>query len=441
MRHDRVGARLVVLFVAGLVLTACGTAGRGPGQVVVARGDVARADVPRSNAAVPIDRVVDGMLAFGHDLIATTDASSRNTVLSPLSIELAFAMARVGAGGTTAAQIDRVLHLPAQDRDAAFNALTRNLITTNSPPPSPATPAARSQGGPPAAPVVAIANALFVQSGLRVGQPFLHTLAADYGEELRSVDFSSGDGAKAVNDWVRRQTADRIQRLFDSLDPATQLVIANAVYLKADWANPFAERTTTDEPFLRADGSTIVAPTMHQEGSYRYAEAPGWQAVELPYAGGDLVMRVLVPSGPGNPADLLTPTTMTEVSHGLHAERVSLALPRWDFGTVVDLVGALGRLGLRAPFADDADFSGISPDLPISGAVHRANITVDEWGTEAAAVTGLAFRASALPAGPAITVTADHPFAFAVLDRSSGAPLFIGTVADPSAARPHPPAG
>jgi serpin B len=64
-------------------------------------------------------------------------------------------------------------------------------------------------------------------------------------------------------------------------------------------------------------------------------------------------------------------------------------------------------------------------------AVHRANITVDEWGTEAAAVTGLAFPSS-LPPPPDVTIRADHPFAFAIVDTNTGTPLFIGHVADPT---------
>ena len=65
-------------------------------------------------------------------------------------------------------------------------------------------------------------------------------------------------------------------------------------------------------------------------------------------------------------------------------------------------------------------------------ALHRANITVDESGTEAAAVTALVVDAAG--AGPAsVTVRADHPFAFAIVHQATAAPLFLGQVADPAA--------
>jgi serine protease inhibitor len=66
--------------------------------------------------------------------------------------------------------------------------------------------------------------------------------------------------------------------------------------------------------------------------------------------------------------------------------------------------------------------------------VHRATIIVDESGAEAAAVTGLAFPESAGGPQPDVTVRADHPFAFEIVDTTTGVPLFVGHVADPTAA-------
>jgi serpin B len=279
--------------------------------------------------------------------------------------------------------------------------------------------------------MVAVANGLFAQAGLPVGREFLHTLAAQYGAGVRTVDFGSAQATETINAWVRTQTADRIRRLFDSLDPATRLVLANAVYLKADWARPFAEYPTTKEAFTRADGSTVRVPTMHLQATLRYAAGPGWQAVELPYAGGELAMWVLLPTDGAAPGPLLAPATLRTVADQLHDQRVAVALPRFDFATDLDLVTALQQLGLHTAFGPDADFSGIVPGLFISQAVHRANITVDEWGTEAAAVTGLAFAISAAPP-PQVTVRADHPFAFAIVHRPTRAPVFMGVVAQPS---------
>ena len=388
--------------------------------------DVARADPGSISTAA----LVAGINAFGHDLYAQA-ATGGNVVISPLSIEVALSMARAGAGGTTAAEIDAAMHFPSNGRDAQMNALTRGLATQASAPAVPSPAASRDASAPPAAPILTIANALFMQQGFPIGQPFLNTMAADYGSGVRTVDFTSPSAIALINAWVRTQTADRIQQLFDSLAPDTKLVLANAVYLKADWATPFAEDPTSNATFTTAAGKRITVPTMHQTGSLGYASSDKWQAVALPYAGGTLTMYVIVPTANTSLADLLAPTTLTQISAGLHPTPLSLSLPRWTSTTKLDLVPVLNALGIHAAFTPAADFAAIAPGLYIQQAVHRATIKVDEWGSEAAAVTGLAFPASSMLAP--MTVRADHPFAYAIVNPQTGVVVFEGSVADPTA--------
>jgi serpin B len=129
---------------------------------------------------------------------------------------------------------------------------------------------------------------LFVQEGLPVVDDFLHTLASQYGAGARTVDFPSGQGTEQINAWVREWTAERITKLFGQLAPETRLVLANAIYLKADWQSPFVKNPTGNATFTRFDGTTIAVPMMHQQESLRYASGQGWQAVELPYAASEL---------------------------------------------------------------------------------------------------------------------------------------------------------
>ncbi|MGH3947041.1 MAG: serpin family protein [Pseudonocardiaceae bacterium] len=382
-------------------------------------------EVPRQ---APVEQIVAGLTRFGHDLYTVAAAPASNTVISPLSVGYAFGMARAGAAGQTASQLDQVFGFPASGPHAAFNDLDRQIVTAGAPPPRSSPGATRAPDVRPAPPVVAIANGLFVQDGLPVTDGFLRTLASQYGAGARI--FPPGQGAEQINAWVREQTAERIGRLFDQLDPATRLVLANAVYLKADWQTPFAKNPTTDATFTRADGTMAAVPMMRQQESLRYASGQGWQAVELPYAGSELSMRVIVPQGALTPPEVLSPLTLAQVEALLRAAQVELFLPRWDFATGLDLLPALNTLGLTAL----DDFSGMSQErLALDQAVHRANITVDEWGTEAAAVTGLAFTVSA-PPEPQVVVRADRPFAFTIVHQPTGAPLFIGHVADPLAA-------
>ncbi|MER5627673.1 serpin family protein [Streptosporangium sp. NPDC002544] len=410
--------RLFPALLAVAVLSSCAMA-----EPNVITAEEVRREVPENP---PVAETVRGLTSFGHALFAATASPGANAVLSPLSIGYAFGLARAGAVADTATELDEVFGFPSAGPHTSLNALTRQIITTEDPPPPPAPGAERDARDTPAPAIVGMANGLFTQEGLSVRAEFLRTLAAQYGTGVHQVDFT-GDGAKVIDAWAEERTAGRIRKVFDNLSPRTRLVIANAVYLRAEWTTPFIEPPEEGASFTRADGTTVRTALMRRDGGLPYAAGPGWQAVELRYAGGDLAMWVLVPQAGGSPGDLLSPAVMARVAAGLRERPVRLAMPRWDFSTSLDLAEPLGKLGLR-----ETDYSGITDGASLEQAVHRANITVNEWGTEAAAVTGLAFAVSA-PATPEAEVRADHPFAFAIVHRPTLTPLFIGQVGDPAA--------
>jgi serpin B len=164
----------------------------------------------------------------------------------------------------------------------------------------------------------------------------------------------------------------------------------------------------------------------------RAAVADRYTAVELPYAGADLAMLVVVPTGTATLDDVLAGLGdggLGSVADGLSAAAVDLTLPRWETGSAADLAPLMTGLGLPIP---GGALPGLAPDLEIGAAVHAADITVDEAGTEAAAATAVGIEITSAPLpGEVVTVVADRPYLFAVRHVETGAPLFVGRVADP----------
>ena len=89
----------------------------------------------------------------------------------------------------------------------------------------------------------------------------------------------------------------------------------------------------------------------------------------------------------------------------------------------------LAGLGMPDAFSLAADFSGITGrrDLKIDDVIHKAFISVDEAGTEAAAATGVSIVLSSIQ--PVLRV--DRPFIFLIRDAPTGTILFLGRVVDP----------
>lgn len=215
-----------------------------------------------------------------------------------------------------------------------------------------------------------------------------------------------------------------------------ELAIANAVFLEATWETEFDANDTHDAPFFVGDGERVEASTMHSAARYELARGDGWSAVRLPYAKSDLSMWVLLPDVDAGvtPVDLLDAEVLTEAGDTATAQDVRLALPSWDFQSDLPLVETLQDLGMEQAFTPSADFSALtSAPLQVSDVIHRADITVDEEGTEAAAVTGIGMVYSGQIRPPGVELNVDRPFAVAIIDDASGAPVFEGVVHDPTA--------
>jgi len=111
--------------------------------------------------------------------------------------------------------------------------------------------------------------------------------------------------------------------------------------------------------------------------------------------------------------EALGPEMVREIVGNLTHGPVILSLPRFTYESAFSLNDALQKLGMTDAFdPDQADFSGMdgSQDLYIGSVLHKAFVSVDEQGTEAAAATAVIMElTSALPDEP-ITFTVDRPF-------------------------------
>ncbi len=395
---------------------------------------VAQADVPRAAVSSADAREAGAALeVFALDLYRALSPGQANMVFSPTSIALALAMARAGARGQTAAEMDAVMHALASDEHAGWlNALDQELASRSR--------TSTDDAGQALPVTLRIANAPFAQQGMPLEAAYLETLAARFGAGLRLVDYRSAteEARQVINAWVDERTEQRIPELLVEgvLTPLTRLTLVNAIYLKAPWQTPFSEGATEEGPFARADGSTVEVPFMSLNASLPHASGDGWQAVEIPYLGGSLALTLILPDDLAGFERTFTPDGLAAITSSLTDSQVALALPRFGIETKAELATVLAALGMPTAFTDAADFGGITmaEQLAISDVVHQANIDVDEKGTEAAAATAVVMRATAMPA-EAVTVRVDRPFLFALRDGPTGAILFLGRVGDPSIGR------
>jgi serpin B len=399
-------------------------------QMEVAQSETQRVTSP----AVPepdLEELVAGNSAFAFDLYQAVRGNEGNLLYSPYSISIALAMTYAGAGGETKQQMADTLSftLPDDRLHPAFNALDLELAGRGEDP----------QGGESYRFQLNIANAIWGQEGYAFLSEFLDVLAENYGAGLRLLDFVGApeESRLAINDWVSDQTEEKIPDLIPQgiIDRLTRLVLTNAIYFNAGWAFPFEPQDTEEGPFHLVDGDEVTVPMMKQSHEFAYAEGDGYQAVSLPYGLSGVSMLLLVPPAGQFEAfeSSLNAERVDAIVKGLGRWAVTLSMPKFDFESSFDLGETLAMMGMPDAFSDLADFSGMTGtrELFISAVVHKAFISVDEEGTEAAAATAAVGSLYSMPEHADLTV--DRPFVFLIRDYETGAILFAGRVVDPAA--------
>ncbi len=399
-------------------------AGAGCGDSVTRPDPMVERQLPEEFRGEASD-LVRGNNTFALDLyhrLAKVDDG--NLFLSPFSISTAFAMTYGGARGETESEMAAVFRFPLdQDRlHPVFGALLTSLDT----------------GMGFDGYRLNLANRLFGQEGYGFLDAYLALTRDHYAAYLERLDFGADpEGSRRhINTWVEDRTEDRIKDLLpeNSITPNTTLVLTNAIYFKGNWAARFDAAKTEDAPFHVAAGNDVTVPIMHQKQTFAVGYAQGVKLLELPYQGRDLSMIVLLPSAGNGLTDLesrLTPEDLDLWLGSMHDTEIEVYLPKFTMTSKFKLKQTLSALGMPIAFGPGADFSGMNGGggLFISDAYHKAFVTVDEEGTEAAAATAVVIDRTSLPP----EFRADHPFLFLIRDNVTGSILFLGRVVDPSA--------
>jgi len=345
-----------------------------------------------------------------------------NIFISPFSVSTVLQMIDNGAAGATKQEMEHVLHtdsLPTNTLNAACQSLNQSL---------------NSQANV----ILELANAVWYKQGISLKPGFISANKEFFQAELGAVDFGNPQSAQTINNWANESTHGKIQQVVSwPFEPATRLVLANAIYFKGKWERPFDKKETKPHAFYLAGGGEKQVLTMWQHGHFDYQRGIGFQAVRLPYTGRRLWMEIFLPDTGSSLVKLLarfnTPSERNKLLEDFFEQDGTLALPRFKLEYNVKLNNSLQALGMKRAF-HDADFSAMSDKpLELSEVKQKSYIEVNEEGTEAAAVTTGLMRAVAMerPVNP-FEMIVDRPFFFVIQDSQTQSILFMGVVYDPA---------
>lgn len=375
-----------------------------------------------------VEPLVNAQNCFGLELYKSlAQSTTGNVVVSPVSLHSGLHMAYDGSSGETAAELATVLGLENISMDKAneeHRELTNELRKRS----------LKSVGS------LELASSVWADRAIKFRSDYVEMCKRYFDGEVHQLDCSSSGSTDVVNSWVCERTHGRIDNIVSKIAHSSVFLLINAAYFKAPWQTKFDRVETKEEKFQISASADTNVPMMHKLAEFRYMETEKLQAVELPYADGANSMIIVLPCTCSSLAGLRQTISEARWNEWLNAMRFlngELALPRFTASYETSCTHVLSEAGVKTAFSQRADLSAMissPPTARISDVIHKGFVKINEEGTEAAAATaigGMVTTALRPERPPQFKMTVNHPFFFAIMNKSTHALLFVGQITQP----------
>ncbi len=378
-----------------------------------ANNEIKNIEIPQGT-----EKIVEANNEFGIQmlqLIYNTDTNS-NYIFSPLSLNIALTMTYNGANGQTASQMKDVLKLndfSVDEVNSLYKILLDELPTVDK----------KTD--------LEIANAVWFDQGLDVVANFKNNMKKYYSAEIQTQDLGQQETIDDINNWVKKQTHKKIDKILDEPSNDMAVVLLNAIYFKSEWQNKFDKSNTELRDFLLTNGEVVQVPTMFgEEISLKVDYDHNCSLYEIPYSNGNFVMDIFMADNGNIDSALNGLQYFDEMLSEATDANADLYLPKFKVENELKLKNVLVHLMPNA--FNNADFSNMtSTSVSISKVIQRAIIETSEDGSEAAAVTVVVVNYEAAP-GNVTTIRIDRPFIYFIREVTTGAIIFAGIIKNPA---------
>lgn len=389
-----------------------------------------KTEQPDQNLNITLNKAAEKVVEASNDFTFNIfnelekECADENIFFSPLSISMALSMAMNGAVGETKQQIKDVIdfgNYSDEEINAAFKSLQDAFTRLDE------------------EVEISLANSAWYDENNALLDTYRNILVDYYYAEIAGVSFLDVSTVDMINEWIAEKTNDKIKNMISNLDPATALVLVNAIYFNGNWKYEFDQDLTYDGIFTGLNSERIECEMM-QSGKIKSKYIIDEEKVlaSLPYGDGCFEMVIYMPN---NGTDLQT--LIEDLDAGIFSnmlvsassDSIIVHMPKFKIETkTISLVKMLRNLGMLLPFSGSADFSNIfgDPSIFISDVLHKAFIKVNEEGTEAAAATVVVFEYTSVGGGSDDKVIVlNKPFIFFIREVSTGQVLFAGKLIKP----------
>lgn len=283
-----------------------------------------------------------------------------------------------------------------------------------------------------------LANSIWIRDDerLAVQENYLKRMKDFYNAGVYRSAFDSKT-VEEINNWVSEQTDRMIPSILDRIPEEAMLYLINALCFEGRWSRQYEDvQVSPGQTFTNAKGNKETV-TMLESKEHQYVEDGKAVGVIKNYEGNKYAFMGILPKDGVTVKEYLDGMTgedFLKLYQGNSYHDVLTKIPEFSYDYSTVLKDSLQALGIQTVFdSRNADLTpmAVRADEPlfVSNVLHKTHIELDRYGTKAAAVTAVIVEAaSAVPEDKPKEVYLDRPFVYAIVDTSSGLPVFIGVV-------------
>jgi len=356
---------------------------------------------------------------------ALFNENDKNLVISPFGISSAMAMSYIGSEGYTAEIIAQNMNYITQFGVLfGFKKLIKDFQIYNSTDVN-----------------LHIGNALWSRSDIVLQKKYKNLLKVNFAAHVESLDLIAEDenSSKTINRWVKKESNYNVLSLVvpENFKKEDQLILTNFISLNGNWENPFNEQFTNKDDFYENDSTKIKVDFMNQTSYLKYNENDIFQIIELPYAGRNISMIVILPKTSMDLDSLeknLNSINFDLWTSELYLKLVGVAIPKFRVDFLEEVSSILSKNGLEIAFSDKADFSRICKDpVNLSKIIQRTSIIVEEnKNGNYTEQTSTFDQFSNIKDNQVMKFNANRPFLFIVKDNVNESVLLLGKIISPN---------
>lgn len=338
-----------------------------------------------------------------------------NFTLSPLSLEYTLGMINLAADGSASQEICSALGYGDNKEDVSsyLKGLRKQLEEVD-----------KSTS-------LFQANGVYLDKKYSFDHSYLQSVKQCFNADARELDFTQpSSAAKEINEWIKKNTKSNIPKALEKLSAGIDALFINALYFNGKWSSKFNSANTKKEPFNTVEGKTTTVEMMCQERDFDYYKSDHFKAATLPYGNGTYNMVIVLPDKEYSLDSVLSemnPDIWNSIVKESTSMTLKLSLPRFKIDYSTDLIPAMMAMGINSVFEEETALSSMADDFKgnVSQMDQSISLEVDESGTKASVITK---AVSGLVMNLPMTFKADRPFAYFIMEKSTGIILVEGVL-------------